>query len=823
MKLLIDIRLETAGSKATNLDVMRQAGLPVPAFSVYSYDCFDQVICQKDLAAFQVEFDQQKWSIEDLSQVLQEWARNLFKLEDLSAIEELHERTDTSFSVRSSATVEDGASSSFAGQFVTQLYTRPADLPQALESVFLSLFEVSALTYFFQQGLRLEQVRMVAVVQRMVAGELSGIYFTANPKGLLNEHIIVLGEGDGSGIVEDRVPTTMITYHPTEDLYYQEKTGASPDLASPDFKRLADLASQVQDLFGSYLDIEFTYDEGQFYLLQARPITTLPKGELTILDNSNIVESYPSLSKPLTISFVKEAYCQIFRSLASRLLKGDQKDLAAYELTFQRMVTAVNHRFYYQIDAWYQLLQLLPFSNKIIPIWQEMLGVRHTRVPSMPIHLSKWRRFETTVQIIKNFWTVPRQMANLEVSFQQIQADFERDFSEEATPEELKRLFDRLTTDILAKWDITLINDLYAFVYTGLLKKMTDSDDVQASIAGIEEIESMKPTRALSACVRLVRENPAYLTRLERLTAEQIPNFLGEDNELARALSSFITLYGDRAPEELKLETHTYRTHPQKLIRLVLQGAKVSDDYPTSKTTAQKHFWPWQKWVRRAAKRGILYRESSRLNRTRIYGMVRQIFRALGQQLVERGVLNDVDEVFYLQMEEVFSYPQAAEVDVNQIRQEIAQRQKEYERDSTLPTFSRLEYVGDIFEKHPQVADHLMWEQEDCRILQGIGCAPGKVRAQVLVVEDVQNIDNAQNRIIVTKMTDPGWVYLLSASKGIIAEQGSLLSHTAIISRELGIPSVVGISHATQLLKTGEWVELDGMTGQIKRLEKNDD
>ena len=101
------------------------------------------------------------------------------------------------------------------------------------------------------------------------------------------------------------------------------------------------------------------------------------KGQRIILDNSNIVESYPGVSSPLTISFIQEAYASIFRSLAQRLVGKDAPELAAYEATFQNMLQPVNSRVYYQIQSWYQLLQLFAFfSKKIIPIWQDMLGVR---------------------------------------------------------------------------------------------------------------------------------------------------------------------------------------------------------------------------------------------------------------------------------------------------------------------------------------------------------------------------------------------------------------------------------------------------------------
>lgn len=810
----------TVGSKAYNLSIMRQSGLSVPAFSAYAYDCFDNVANQEELSAFQARYDQKQLSLSELSLALIRWGKVKFEKENVTAVSELTASSQT-FSVRSSATVEDGADASFAGQFLSKLHVSAPDLPQALEAVFLSLFEESALAYFFQQGLRLEQFRMIALVQEMVVGDVSGVYFTANPKGILNEHIIILGEGDGSGIVEDRVPTSMTTYHPADDLSYVEQAEGAPVLSSRQLEELTKATREVTNLFGPYLDIEFTFVADKLYLLQARPITTLDNGQQTILDNSNIVESYPGLSTPLTISFVKAAYTHIFRGLASRLLKGNQADLAAYEPTFQTMVTASNHRLYYQIDAWYQLLQLLPFSNKIIPIWQDMLGVRDTRVPAMPVHLSRWRRWQTTWQIVKTFRTTPRQMAELETDFQAVQATFDREFSPTADPKDLQALFETIKNGILAKWDITLMNDLYAFVYTGWLKKLQKADHVQATIAGIEQIESMKPARALQSCLDLLRENPDDLKTL----AEQgdFATFLQTNHPLALALRDFIEQYGDRAPEELKLETETYRTHPERLRQLLLEQAKQPAPKVSKPEKAEKTLSFLQDWVQKRAKRGIQYRESSRLNRTRIYGMMRQIFRALGQQMANASRLEKADDVFFLDMDEVFAYSQAEAVNVPSLHQLINTRRQTFERDQNLPTFSRLVYAGPVFDKTPSLVTQTQQPDASQTEFRGIGCSKGKVRGQVLVVENVQTVEVANDRIIVTKMTDPGWVYLLTQAKGIIAEQGSLLSHTAIISRELGIPSVVGVKSATHIFKTGEWIEMDGLTGDIRRLEKTDD
>jgi pyruvate,water dikinase len=106
----------------------------------------------------------------------------------------------------------------------------------------------------------------------------------------------------------------------------------------------------------------------------------------------------------------------------------------------------------------------------------------------------------------------------------------------------------------------------------------------------------------------------------------------------------------------------------------------------------------------------------------------------------------------------------------------------------------------------------------DSQSLQGIPCSKGKVTGEVLIINNAMEAKNAKDKILVTKMTDPGWVFLLASAKGIIAEKGSLLSHTAIISRELKIPSIVGVDNALDILKNNDIVSMDGNTGIIEIL-----
>jgi pyruvate,water dikinase len=100
----------------------------------------------------------------------------------------------------------------------------------------------------------------------------------------------------------------------------------------------------------------------------------------------------------------------------------------------------------------------------------------------------------------------------------------------------------------------------------------------------------------------------------------------------------------------------------------------------------------------------------------------------------------------------------------------------------------------------------------------GTGCYPGIVRGPVRVVRDPREAELRPGEILVAERTDPGWVMLFPAAAALLVERGSLLSHSAIVARELGIPAVVSIPGLTQWLKTGDVVEMNGAAGTVRRL-----
>ena len=148
------------------------------------------------------------------------------------------------------------------------------------------------------------------------------------------------------------------------------------------------------------------------------------------------------------------------------------------------------------------------------------------------------------------------------------------------------------------------------------------------------------------------------------------------------------------------------------------------------------------------------------------------------------------------------------------LRERICTRREQYEGFRALPPYSRLIFSGNVTDKHlKHIQTHSRTDRKET--YSGTPCSQGIAEGQVLIIEDASASPDTTDRILVTRMTDPGWVFLIAHARAVVAEKGSLLSHTAIIARELSKPAVAGIPHITEFLKDGDRIRVDGNTGTV--------
>jgi pyruvate,water dikinase len=287
--------------------------------------------------------------------------------------------------------------------------------------------------------------------------------------------------------------------------------------------------------------------------------------------------------------------------------------------------------------------------------------------------------------------------------------------------------------------------------------------------------------------------------------------------------------------EELKLESETLHENPLVLLRSVGElarapmAARRTPANPDVATDAVKRMRASLRgsplrlgllmWVLRNASAMVKQRENLRFERTRLFGRVRRIFREAGKRLHAMGVLQNGDDVFYLQVEEIRGYVDGNAVTAD-LKPLVALRQAEFERYRLSdPPPARFETTGAVdFARNYRVKTSSASSAGSGDERQGIGCCAGKIRGIVRVVRDPRNAQLPAGSILVADHTDPGWIMLFPSARGLLVERGSLLSHSAIVARELGIPAVVSIPGLMDWLQDGDEVELDGARGTVRRI-----
>ena len=740
------------------------------------------------------------------------------------------------FAVRSNFSAEDGGDHSFAGQFLTRLNVKREKVKEAVQEVFSSYagsldYKEKAnrgkAEYYLKQQGKAETV----LIQEMLFPEKSGVLFTKNPKGILSEMVVVLGQGLGDKVVEDQENVLTYHYFPGECLY-QEGQGTGLGLEEDELKTLFSLGEEIEQLFQKPMDIEFAIEKGKIYILQARAITTLDMHlPARILDNSNISESFPGICLPLSESFAGEMYSGIFTSLGRRFLG---KRVSSYEAVFQRMVGGFSGRMYYEISSWYDILRLLPFSGKIIPVWQGLLGVSNEEISFSKKKPGFFLKCRITLLFCYYFIVSQRKMQELDKFFQERYASYSKRVDEEEEAQELYRIFLEMKEDILREWDITLMNDMVSFISTHLYGKKTAFS-----------LETMKPVRALSALKAVARKHGL------------------DSEEYRREKKKYISAYGDRIEGELKLETRTYRSNEELLDRWILDALETEKtDYSekdceeTSRMEKPSEQKQRKSFLYRLAESSCNNREISRLHRTRCFGLMRRIVDKIGEKTI--GF-----DVYYLSLDELKEFLLSGKDFSLKIAREKELR-KAYER---LPVLSRVKLLGKVdrdplageitvlnygafktkgskvgkgeiagemgksektsvpFSEEPKNFESKGKTESTPRVFFGRGVSKGIFRGEVLKIKSLQEIRvaEAKGKILLSYSTDPGWFPYLDMAEGLITERGSLLSHSAILARELEKPAVVNIPKIMEELQSGDIVEIDGDLGicsVIKQKEK---
>ena len=866
------------GGKGAALRALNEAGLPVPDwFAVAPAACRDSLPgpAQEALSAGRLPAD----ALTELApapavrEAVSEAVARTFGAED-----------DLRLAVRSSAPEEDAAEHSFAGQLESFLFVPPAAVPARVADVWRSAFRASVLEYRRSQGLDGAPPPPAVVVQRMVDPSRAGVAFSADPStGRRGRCVVAAVRGAGTPLVDgveegdtyrvdregrvvDRTlrPQRVVHRRGRDGAGLRETTlpveeGGAPTLTDDEAAAVAALARRAERHFGRPQDIEWAWADGTLHLLQSRPITNLagqpdPDAPLRVWDNSNIAESYSGVTTPLTFSFARHAYEEVYRGFY-RVMGVPPSRIEAHADTFRTMIGLVRGRIYYNLLSWYDSLSLLPGFRVTRAFMEDMMGVDE-RLPEdllpdrEPASWTEWLADGLTMlrsagRLLAQHWRLPRRIEGFYDHLDAVLTPPEPGL-DRMRLDELADYYRGLEAQLLEQWDVPIANDFFAMIFHGLSRRLvaawTDVDDPvnlhNNLLTGHAEVVSTEPARRMREMAERAADDDALVETLCSGSRPEIRRALREHPSLQDQFEAYLDRFSDRCLDELKLESPTLRDDPTPLYRGVGRLARrlrTADRPPAGagderlrenaearlRDALEGH--PLRRrvarWALTHAWGRVAARENLRFERTRVFGVCRRLFVEMGRRLHAEGLLDAPRDVFYLEVDEVLGVVEGT-ASTTDLRALVTARRAEFER------YREEDSPPDRFRTRGAVHVHDLIEPEDdgatdadaSTRLEGLGCGPGTVEGPVRVVDNPRDVTLDGDEILVAKRTDPGWITLLAACRGLLVEQGNLLSHAAIVAREMGLPAVVSLPGVTERLDDGDVVRVDGSAGTVERV-----
>jgi pyruvate,water dikinase len=715
--------------------------------------------------------------------------------------------------VRSSSTAEDSRDASFAGQHRTVLDVRTAE--QLEEALALCLRSAAAATPY-AGAMGAAPGLMAVLVQRLVEPRVAGVAFTrhpADPSRLLVEAHRGRGEALVSGAV---TPERYVVDRDTGSLH------DGPGDASLDGAALAAvvaLASRIEAVLGAPQDVEWALGADGMALLQSRPITVededVPDPRIRRLTRANVGEVLPDPVTPLTWTTVGSFLEHAFREVAARaglLLPGDSLPF----LVLHR------RRLYLNLDACLEVAARVP-GLAAADAERLLLGGGARGHASLPLTVSSVARFARVA------WCLLRLRARLPLEIvdaeRRVRSLTPRTEIERADRSRLRSLLLRFmevgravaVTHVATSGASGLRLALLARV---LSRRPGDPvDRVNRLVGALDDVESAAPALALAALAGQARGEPQWLEWLRRARRGGPATTSDAPPALRRALGVFLESFGHRAFSEGELSAPAWEDDPGPILDALRTLASASHPPGLSRRAAAalreadeeallSRLGPLRRALARrvlaGARAGVRQREHTKSLAVALVRHGRLLARAGGRLLAATGALPREEDVFFLRWGELLraledGRPVAAPL--------LRRRRKRHEGEGALPAPREVDLAG----KDVRAG-------EDGPGLRGIGVSPGVGLgpARVLRPGEVPRLEPGE--VLVTPVLDAGFAPLLVSAAGAVAEIGGLLSHGAVVARELGVPCVVDVRDATRRIGPGARVLVDGRRGEVRLL-----
>lgn len=567
-----------------------------------------------------------------------------------------------------------------------------------------------------------------------------------------------------------------------------------------------------------------------------------------IYDNSNIAESYAGVTMPLTFSFARYVYQEVYQHF-SKMMSASNKTIRENISTFEHMIEFIGCRIYYDLNSWYTMLSFFPAYKLSSEFMEKMMGVEKRNVFEIEQNYGFFQKYFfylpqailQTIRIAFTFSFLGWRLEKFNKYFDQVFLELNSIDLDKLGLNELKSLFEETDAKLLARWKIPIANDFAVMVSAGLadklFKKWLTSNEAYSHMAITTNapLISLDPgSRLIQIAKRIQQDEDVKNLFLVQHSEKEILQLLYEKfttHQATKEIESYLKEYGVRMPNELKLESETLIENPQNLISIIRRLIKIENIKEESSKTQfesvdfknlnliQKIFL---RWLLRWAGNSIHRREEARFYRTLIFGYVRKIFLEIGKKMEQGKILKNRRDIFYLTMEEVFNIIGNKKLDLNPVSV-IEQRKSEYTKWQNIELPQRIETFHGIHEIELELLSQtgINKKREPDKLTGLVASCPNKIQTFSGIALTLKSFDPAadfEGKILVTRQTDPGWTIIFPLLKGVVVERGGMLSHAAIVARELNIPCIVGVEHATETIVSGMNIKLDLQNGLIQKI-----
>ena len=823
------------GRKAASLIALRQQGFPVPTGACVTTQAFDEFLERNDLTALVHEFHR---AVRNGPARFQQAAalRVAIRAGSIApALAEaisrfLAENPDARFAVRSSGTCEDGRDASFAGLYDSTLNLQGIDeISEAIKACWSSVYSDRAIRYLIDRGMELGSPSMAVLIQVMVDADKSGVAFSVNPMGGSDTEVLIeASAGLGEHVVGGTVTPDCYRY----DWYRecatgQEIRGASPVLEEDEVRRITEVAVRTQAQLGSPVDIEWAIRQSQLYLLQSRPITTLSigriSGEWTTADFRD-----GGVSSDVCTPFMWSLYDLVWERTLPAYLRRVGLLARDTSTTWGRMFFA---RPYWNVGVVKDALKRLPgfverdFDEDLgINVTYEGSGYQsrtnlRTILRGLNVLFRLRRSFKCRLSYCDRFVPLQRRrLIELDALDVTKWSDdrlftFYRDFIEQEYYRSESAYFNLI-------YDTSNATTLF---HQQLEKLGTDVPFADL-IGGLTNLSHLRESRSLVALVRRIRANEQWvLYWVDAPVAATAADWRnGQSDNGMDLVRAHIEAFKHRSTRELDLQFPRNGDDPTPIFnsikQLLASDAPLNPDEQAQRRrriadrAREALLRTLPRYRRRQFERRLMQlrkflwmREELRDLSSHYYYHVRRFTLEIERRLIRRGVLRRERDVFFLPIREILAVidgttPSTALVEA------VARNRRYYDG------FRNFDNPNEIGRRYRHAAPTV----NDAPCICGLGCSPGVVEGLVKVIRDVFDAERLQQGdILVTEFTDPGWTVKFSMLRAVVTETGGMLSHAAVIAREYGIPAVLAVPHATDRLRDGQLVRVDGSAGTV--------